>query len=82
MTQSHLAVRPRFWWQTGFSVVALVLALVTVISREWIELLTGWDPDRGSGTLEWVLVAVLGLVAIALGAAARNEWHRATATSR
>lgn len=82
MTQSHPAIRPRFWWQAGFSVAALVLALVTVISREWIELLTGWDPDRGSGTLEWVVVAVLGVIAIAFGAAARHEWHRVTATSR
>lgn len=78
MTHSHPAIRPRFWWQAGFSAAALVLALVTLITREWIELLTGWDPDRGSGTFEWMLVAVLGAVAIALGAAARNEWHRAT----
>ncbi|MFD3401511.1 hypothetical protein ACFWUU_12565 [Kribbella sp. NPDC058693] len=81
MKQSRPAVRPRFWWQAGFSVAALVLALVTVISREWIELLTGWDPDNGSGILEWVIVAVLGVIAIALGAAARHEWQRATATS-
>lgn len=78
MTHLPPAVRSRFWWQAGFSAAALVLALLTLITREWIELLTGWDPDRGSGTLEWVTVAVLGVMGIALGAAARNEWHRAT----
>ncbi|HWD78054.1 MAG TPA: hypothetical protein VG497_04215 [Kribbella sp.] len=78
MTHLHPTVRSRFWWQAGFSAAALVLALLTLITREWIELLTGWDPDRGSGTLEWVTVAVLGVMGIALGAAARNEWHRAT----
>ncbi|MEU4291755.1 hypothetical protein AB0E63_26305 [Kribbella sp. NPDC026596] len=81
MTQSHPAVRTRFWLQAGFSAAALVLALVTLISREWIELLTGWDPDRGSGTVEWVIVAVLGLIAITLGAAARHEWHRPRAAA-
>ncbi|MFF0342772.1 hypothetical protein [Kribbella sp. NPDC004875] len=76
MMRSHSVVRTRFWWQAGFSAAALVLALVTLISREWIELLTGWDPDRGSGTVEWVIVSVLAVVAVALGAAARREWHR------
>jgi nitrogen fixation/metabolism regulation signal transduction histidine kinase len=76
MMHSRSAVRRRFWLQAGFSAAALVLALITLISREWIELLTGWDPDHGSGTLEWVIVAVLVIVAVALGAVAGREWRR------
>jgi len=75
------AVRARFWLQAGFSAAALVLTVVTLISREWIELLTGWDPDRGNGAVEWTIVAVLGLAAIVLGLAARKEWRRLRAVT-
>lgn len=78
---SPSAVRTRFWLQAGFSAAGLVLTVVTLISREWIEFLTGWDPDRGSGALEWAIVAVLGLVAIGLGLAARQEWRRPRAVT-
>ena len=66
----------RFWVQLGFSAAAFVLMSVTLISREWIEFLIGWDPDRGSGAFEWLVVAVLGLIAIGFGVAARAEWLR------
>ncbi|GAA0931257.1 hypothetical protein GCM10009554_15010 [Kribbella koreensis] len=70
------AVRTRFWLQSGFSVAALLLAVVTLISREWIELLIGWDPDGGNGALEWAIVAVLSVAALCFGLAARREWCR------
>ena len=73
---SKSAVRTRFWVQAGFSAAAWMLAIVTLISREWIEFLTGWDPDRRNGALEWAIVAVLGLVALGFGIAARQEWRR------
>lgn len=54
----------------------MVLVLVTLISRDWIERLTGFDPDRGSGTVEWLAVVVLAVSAAALGLGARLEWRR------
>jgi hypothetical protein len=67
----------RFWFETITGAIGLVLFIVTLISREWIEELTGWDPDNGSGSLE-ILIAV-GLLAIAAISffAARRDYRRA-----
>jgi hypothetical protein len=73
--------RRRVWLEAGLSAVAAVLAIVTLISREWIELLTGWDPDHGDGSLEWAIVAGLAVVALISGIAARLEWGRAQPTT-
>jgi len=66
----------RFWVETGLSGATAILAILTVFSREWIELLTGWDPDHGDGWLEWAIVIVLGVVALIFGAVARAEWRQ------
>jgi len=67
--------RARAWLATVFAVVGLGLCLLTLLRSEWIELLFGVDPDRGSGALE-LLVAGAFLVASALlGRQARQEWR-------
>jgi len=73
---SQRSLRRRFWIEGGLAAISAVLAVITLVSREWIEALSGWDPDHGNGSLEWLIVAGLGLLAIALGSAARLEWHR------
>jgi len=65
--------------ETGIAILAGALFLLTLITREWIEALTGWDPDNGSGTLEWAIVVVLAAIAIGLGLRARSDWRKISA---
>lgn len=74
MTPSGLRVR--FWIESVVAAAAGVLALVTVFWHDWIEAVFGVDPDHGNGAVEWLVVAVLAVAAMALAAGARYEWRR------
>jgi len=71
----HEAPRLRFWFETVVGTFAAVLALITLAWREWIEAVFGVDPDHGNGSAEWIAVALLLGIALALGALARREWR-------
>jgi len=65
--------------ESGVAVLAGFLFLLTLITREWIEALTGWDPDHGNGSLEWLIVVVLAVVAVGIGLRARSDWRKVQA---
>jgi len=69
-------VRARFWVEAGLATLATGLFLLTLVSRNWIELVFGFDPDQSSGSLEWIIVGGLFVLAVAFSAAARAEWRR------
>ena len=69
-------VRQRFWVETGVGAIACVLGFVTPIFPGWIEFVSGYDPDRGDGSLEWLIVLGLFLVTIVMLALAVREWWR------
>jgi hypothetical protein len=45
--------------------------MTTAIHPDWIESLTGLDPDYGSGSAEWAVTLILALAAVALAVGAR-----------
>ncbi len=73
------AVRARFWLEAALASLSGFLAVLTVFRGDWIEALSGFEPDRHSGSFEWAIVAGLLLLSVTAGVAACVEWRRAHA---
>jgi hypothetical protein len=58
-----------------------LLALITPIFPDWIEFVSGWDPDQHNGSVEWMIVVGLFVVTVVMVALAAIEWRRTTATA-
>ncbi|MFF5297223.1 hypothetical protein [Paractinoplanes globisporus] len=71
------ALRHRFYVEAVLASVTGILAVATLISREWIEIIFGVDPDGGSGALEVGIVVVLAAATLTFGILARAEWRHA-----
>jgi hypothetical protein len=69
-------LRVHFWVEAGLAALSALLAILTLFTRDWIEALTGFDPDNHNGSFEWMIVAALALVCILLSIAARADWRR------
>jgi hypothetical protein len=72
-------IRARFWLETTLASLSGSLSLMTIFRRDWLETLTGFDPDRHSGSVEWAIVAGLLALGVSVGVAARAEWLRSSA---
>jgi hypothetical protein len=75
----RLALRVRV--EATLGAIFAVLAIVTTLSRSWIESTTGLDPDGGSGATEWMIVAAFAVSALAAAALAGHE-HRKLRAAR
>ena len=69
-------VRARFWVEAGLALLSGCLALLTLFTRDWVEALTGFDPDQHDGSFEWMIVFGLFAAFLILSLAARAEWRR------
>jgi hypothetical protein len=72
----------RSWIEIALALVSGGLLILTLFSREWIEILFGVDPDAGTGALEWTVTAVLLVLTVATTAAARDDWRHARGVSQ
>jgi uncharacterized membrane protein len=68
--------RTLFWIEAALASVAGFLTVLTLFTREWIEALFNVDPDRGDGSLEWLIVVALAVVTVVFAVLARLEWRR------
>jgi hypothetical protein len=73
--------RIRFRIEVALAVLAAGLAVLTLITREWIEVIFGVDPDKGSGALEWATTVALFVAAGVFAVIARWERKRLITTA-
>lgn len=71
----------RFWIETMAAMVGFALLLLTLVSHEWFEELTGYEPDGGNGALEIGLPLVLLAIAALSSIAARRVYRRTPLTA-
>ena len=69
-------VRRRFWIEVALTTGSALLLLLTAAVPDWIEVLSGVEPDGGDGSLERGLVAVLVACTVLFAVLARAEWRR------
>lgn len=67
----------RFWLEAGLAAASVVLLVVTIFWKDWIEIVFGVDPDHGSGSFEWLIVGITVIAAVTCSMLARVEWKRA-----
>jgi hypothetical protein len=77
----ELEAKARFYVEAILAVLSTGLFILTLISRNWIEIVFGIEPDEGNGSLEWLIVAVLFVVSAALIYLARRDWRRAQSST-
>jgi hypothetical protein len=73
--------RPLFWVEVGAAAITCLLALITPIFPDWIEFVSGWDPDQHDGSVERMIVVGLFVVTIVMVGAAAIEWRRTPVTA-
>ena len=73
--------RPLFWAEAISAMATAVLASLTLLWPDWIESLTGFDPDHGNGSFEWMIVIGLAVVSAALSLLAWREWRKVSPAS-
>jgi hypothetical protein len=67
--------------ETALAALAGLLAVITIFWRDWIEGLTGWDPDHHNGSFEIFIILGLAAVSVLLGLAARMTWRKIAPTA-
>jgi hypothetical protein len=75
-------IQVRFWGECALAGLAAVIAVLTAIWPDWIELLFGADPDGGDGSAEWGVVVAFAVIAILFALVARFEFKRLPASSK
>jgi hypothetical protein len=73
---SKSTVSKVFHAELALAILSGGLAVLTIFWRDWIEALTGFDPDHHNGSFEWLIVLGLAVAALVLSLLAARTWRR------
>jgi hypothetical protein len=80
MRDGGLALRKNVSWTFWVEIILAsftgLLGLITPFFPDWIEAVSGWDPDQHDGSVERMIVVGLCVVSIAVFSLAAVEWRR------
>jgi hypothetical protein len=65
-----------FWAEIILASLTGLLGTITPFFPDWIEAISGWDPDRHDGSIERMIVIGLCVVSIGIFSLAALEWRR------
>jgi hypothetical protein len=72
-------LRTRLRIEVVLAVISATLCVLTLVFPEWIEELTGLEPDAGSGALEWIIAGVFFVAAVVSAVLAGRGYRRLAA---
>jgi hypothetical protein len=72
-------LRTRLRIEVVLAVISAALCVLTLVFPQWIEELTGLEPDAGSGALEWIIAGVFLTAAVVSAVLARRDYRRLAA---
>jgi ABC-type thiamin/hydroxymethylpyrimidine transport system permease subunit len=72
-------LRTRLRIEVVLAVISAALCVLTLVFPEWIEELTGLEPDAGSGALEWIIAGIFLVAAVVAAVLARRDYRRLAA---
>jgi hypothetical protein len=67
----------RYRIEFTLAIVSAFLFALTLVTREWIEIIFGVEPDASSGALEWAITLAFFLGAVSLFVLAQRDRRRA-----
>ena len=62
--------------ETTVAILTGALGIITIFWHDWIEILTGWDPDHHNGSVEVVLIVALLAMSVTCAVLARRTYRR------
>ena len=75
------SLQRRFIVELGGSLASSAILILTLVWRDWIEIVFRLDPDHHSGAAEWAIVAFAFVATAALGSLAGRDWRALAASS-